>query len=536
MIGIEFSFPARRYHATPWDHHVNEGATEWPPAPWRILRALIATWYLKAQGDVTEESLRSVVHKLAGSLPRYTLPSGTVGHTRHYMPLYRDKTTKVFDTFVHVDGDAPLVAAWEQVELEPAEKDALRVLVERIGYLGRAESWVEARVVSDPEALPAPNASATEADGVGAGRIVRVLAPVSPSEYDGWQGDAVARQLDRILDDKRVKAKAKGKDPDTVKPSKGDREKARAIVPVDLFEALGADTASLHRQGWSRAPGTRWVDYSVPEQILESPQRRVARPAARTLPTVARFALSSAVLPHVSDVVSVAERVRMALNSHSDAAAVFSGKSPDGQPLAGHRHAFLIPEAADPRHARITHVTLYAPMGFDDRARHALESVRKVWSRHRGHDLQVLLVGLGQPSDLAGTNLGAGESPVLAESRVWISRTPFVPTRHPKTSGGEPRLDANGIQVGSPEHELRRLLELRGLPAPTSVESTPEAVVAGERIRWLKFHTARTGGGRRAARTGAGFRIIFAEPVQGPLALGFGAHFGLGVFVPDPSG
>jgi len=40
---IELRFPAGRYHATPWGSHVNEGAVEWPPSPWRLLRALIAT-------------------------------------------------------------------------------------------------------------------------------------------------------------------------------------------------------------------------------------------------------------------------------------------------------------------------------------------------------------------------------------------------------------------------------------------------------------------------------------------------------------
>ena len=45
---IKLNFPAGRMHATPWGRHVNEGAVEWPPSPWRILRALVATWHLKA--------------------------------------------------------------------------------------------------------------------------------------------------------------------------------------------------------------------------------------------------------------------------------------------------------------------------------------------------------------------------------------------------------------------------------------------------------------------------------------------------------
>ena len=35
-----------------------------------------------------------------------------------------------------------------------------------------------------------------------------------------------------------------------------------------------------------------------------------------------------------------------------------------------------------------------------------------------------------------------------------------------------------------------------------------------------------------ATRSGFGFRLSFASPIPGPLALGYGSHFGLGLFVP----
>jgi len=42
MLALSFTFPGGRYHATPWGRHVNEADLEWPPSPWRIVRALIA--------------------------------------------------------------------------------------------------------------------------------------------------------------------------------------------------------------------------------------------------------------------------------------------------------------------------------------------------------------------------------------------------------------------------------------------------------------------------------------------------------------
>ena len=38
MLALSFTFPAGRYHATPWDRHVNEGAVAWPHATaWYVL-------------------------------------------------------------------------------------------------------------------------------------------------------------------------------------------------------------------------------------------------------------------------------------------------------------------------------------------------------------------------------------------------------------------------------------------------------------------------------------------------------------------
>src|SRR5690349_19545927 len=140
MTVLELSFPAGRYHATPWGRHVNEGAIEWPPSPWRILRALIATWYLKAQ-EIPEPTIRSLTEKLSAP-PAFRLPRAGTGHTRHYMPYNEgknEKTTKVFDTFIQLAENDTVLVAWD-VPLAPDELTALQTLASRLGYFGRAES------------------------------------------------------------------------------------------------------------------------------------------------------------------------------------------------------------------------------------------------------------------------------------------------------------------------------------------------------------------------------------------------------------
>ena len=57
---IKLTFPAGRYHATPWGRHVNEGVPEWPPSPWRLLRALVAVWK-RTCPDLSEVQVRRIL-------------------------------------------------------------------------------------------------------------------------------------------------------------------------------------------------------------------------------------------------------------------------------------------------------------------------------------------------------------------------------------------------------------------------------------------------------------------------------------------
>src|SRR5690606_19652168 len=100
MVAVGFRFIAGRYHATPWDRHVNEGELEWPPSTWRLSRALIATWHRKVSpGGEGEETISSLIEKLAGVLPHYRVPPATHVHSRHYMPATGGKRTLVFDAW-----------------------------------------------------------------------------------------------------------------------------------------------------------------------------------------------------------------------------------------------------------------------------------------------------------------------------------------------------------------------------------------------------------------------------------------------------
>lgn len=530
MTVLSLRFPAGRFHATPWGRHVNEGAVEWPPAPWRLLRALLATWHTKAS-EIPGEIVRRLLDRLAELPPSYTLGRASLGHTRHYLPFNEgsnEKKTKVFDAFVHVPAEKGLLFHWA-MDLEPEERKALATLLDRLGYFGRAESLVEARLL-DPATDPVdpPDAFPLRDDNHQAAgqEIVRLLTPLPPGDYARWREGYLAAAAQLALTSAGAPAGAR-------KTAKSTRKPAVPSLPPDLFAALHADTGELQATGWALPPGAQALAYVRSARAFDpAPLRRRRGLAAKEPPTVARYALASAVLPRLTAAVSVANRVHQSLLSWSDNHPVFSGRTADGQPRRGHEHAHVFCEVSDQRDS-ITHLTIFAREGFDSSALLALRQLNRVWG-HGGHDLQLVLLGVGQPADFAGPDVRAGQSTILQSAVEWVSLSPFVPTRHAKSgAGGAPRLDAAGQHIGSAQHDLLRLLRLHRPEAEPTVVGEESSSPTHPPLRWLQFQRRRTvGDGLRAGDRGYGYRVRFAREVAGPIAVGYGAHFGLGLFQP----
>lgn len=249
-------------------------------------------------------------------------------------------------------------------------------------------------------------------------------------------------------------------------------------------------------------------------------------------PTVARYALAGPG-PLLTQTILLTDRVHRALVELSDGSAVFTGCDELHRPLRGHEHAHIFCES-NPRQGQqaggeITEISIYAPMGFDSEDEAALQKLKEIYD-DQGASTSLVLLGLGQPAELGST------SPLFSRSRSWISHTPFLPTRHPKaTRAGVPKIDSTGFQIGSPEHELLRLLGLAGFPEPDMIERVGHTRLGEREVPWDAFVRRRGADERRPAANGAGygFRIVFAEAVQGPVAVGYGGHFGMGGFEGD---
>ena len=543
MIALEMRFLTGKYHATPWGRHVNEGAVEWPPAPWRILRALLAVWHHKFP-DVPEDKVRRLIQKLS-AIPAYRLPAYSSGHTRHYMPAANDNKTTIFDTFFSISQSDPIVVCWPQVELSPDQRELLARLAAAMTYFGRAESWVETSVA---ETVP-DSFNAVEIDEKGVGELqelVRLLAPSDEDAYVTWRTEMVKKLRQQKLDENRRKAEEKNKPTDNLKLSPKELAAIEQSLPETMFDALHVETDQLRKAGWNRPPASEWVDY-VCDIELPRPIHAAKQIQRKQLPTIARFAIAGAVRPRLTEAIAIGERARMYVMGCSkkqnggQSSETFSGKSVDGTPQGvgsrTHAHAHFLAESLGANsNGRITHLTVFVPAGIDSRDEAALSRFTYMHGSD-GHDLQVVPLSVGMPEDFGGLDERKGLSPLLGSSRTWISRTPFVPTDHLRIRDREKRdpiLHAQAIQREL-ERLIRKELERRPWLAKfaefVSIERILHTNLGGKEVSWFNFRRERQkGGGHRSSTQGYGFRLTFDREIQGPIVLGYGAHFGLGIF------
>ena len=486
MLAIKFAFPANRYHATPWGRHVNEGAVEWPPSPWRITRAVISAWR-RSLPDLSAERIEPVIAALVAEPPVYRLPPVAPTHTRHYMPFHEgrnERTTLVLDAFLSIAPGESVYAIWPNAALDRRQRDDLQDILGNMLYLGRSESWVEAALTDQS---PKPNCY--------------------PAESDVLPG--------------------------------GDWEVERTLVPRSDagISDLTVATSELHRRRRIDPEGAYWRIYIRPAYDAAPAFTASGSRATDAGSQVVRFALGGSVLPPVADTLRWAELARKAAlaqygrRNDGKASRNLSGKDGAGNPLTdNHRHAFYWPtdENGD---GRLDHLTIWTPAGLDAAEVDAVTSIRQLVHKDGAQPvIQLSYQGRGSALDFAGV------SPLFGQSRQWRSLTPYVPPWRVRLRG---RKSAQPRIVNGPAEQMRKEAVLRwpGCDGPVAVDDTdPMQAIAPMRsgrssgIRPVEFRRYRDGGVMGGPPSN--LKVEYAQPVNGPIALGFGCHYGLGLFVP----
>ncbi|HOA73703.1 MAG TPA: type I-U CRISPR-associated protein Csb2 [Phycisphaerae bacterium] len=540
MIAISFEFLSGRYHATPWGRHVNEGVVEWPPSPWRILRAIVATWK-RTLPELEESEVKPILEILAAEDPEFELPPASTGHTRHYMPWYKkgpDDRTLVFDAFVAVgrrpNGDggwrpAPLVAHWPKASLSEAQRDTLARILTNLNTLGRAESWCEAKLLPEGPRQARRVCRPINDEGVSPeDEVVRLLCPDPASAF---KDDHVVKVVQRT--------EGRGK-------NKQILEERQSIY--DPAWNLCMETLQLHNERWSDPPGSRWVQYSRPSDCFKvRPARTTTHTASASRIQVIRFLLDSNVLPLITDTLPVAELARKALmcwhgrltavNGVRGRSSILSGKDKKGDPLRGHGHAYYLPTDED-GDGRLDHLTIYAADGFGHDELRAADRLRELTFKDQSHPLRLVLLGMGPADEYVPFP--------LRPSREWVSATPFIATIHPHR--GERRQPIRYFLEKAIRREWQLLAECRkDLPPIAAIEPPdddhgtfridPSKWVSEKKsdrqLRPIQFKRFRQKSGDDGGlRPSGAFRLIFDVPVRGPICIGHSSHFGMGLFLP----
>lgn len=493
-------FPLGRFHATPWRvNPFDDPHGEWPPSPWRLVRAVTARWYQWAREAEKEPDLAKLEQlqtALCKSTYAFHLPAdarkGNPLRQYHptefgWRPAEKKKagtrsygTSLVQDNYWCVPPDSPVWWFIEGADWPDELRALLAQCLERMTYFGRAETLTRIRVARGDEGIPAPNCTLVAKRTTGA---VPVLSPLH---------DATRDDLERTTDN-----------PEAVKRS----------VP----------------------PGAQWLYAVRPPRPASRERRRV--PAHRPDCHLMQFALGWNVPPDPRAVVRLTSRYRGAVLREllrlktGDASATWTrvgpevresiadmiGKGANNEPLEGHRHTEFLVWCEDGQPTRL--VVWRGSRAFDADEQEAilLAASRDVAWAAAGSDADEWKVRL-VPMDRA---VPAPPGFDGRASIAWESITPYVPPRH-HLRGGKDR------QRESMAEQVRRELRQRRLTSHVEVESVGAPV-------WVSVHVPRREANKRAFigdRRGQMLRLRFASPVTGPIRLGHSSSFGLGLFRP----
>lgn len=471
-LALDIRFELGRYHATPWDRHVNDGVTEWPPSPWRITRALYCIWKERCR-ELPESDVIEALNIVAKP-PVYELPPGIGSSSRHYYPNASHRsglsadTDKIIDAFVALDPSAPMRISWEQ-DVSSAAMAALQTLTEHLTYLGRAESCCNAELVTESQRSAAPSLGSERWVPDDSGPHM-VLVPVTPIE-----------QADLTITTDQMR-------------------KMRVLSP----------------------PGARRVGYSVEAGEPRNPM--VQRIRSVQNPTALVVSISGRPSPHVTKSVVAMEWLRGAVIRRmggGSAKADFSGHRPDGTHRSDqHQHSHFLPVVGSD--GRIDSIVVWSQEGLPPDAVSAIAATRRCGPLGNTESYQVKGIA---PFGVTTVALGGGNvipGQLSGPATKWVSSTPFVPSRHQKARR------YRGALIGSlyqefVEEELHRELAFRSYPfAEVEFINSP---IPAQRFR---RHRVRESLGE--AKQGVMVALSFDEPVGGPIALGRFSHFGLGLF------
>ncbi len=487
MITGRLTFPSGRYIAAQRGRNGRDTTLEWPPSPWALLEALAEAWH-RSLPTVSPEAFVSILKALAQTSPCFRLPRATPETGSSSSPSGNGSHAGEwrYDGCVPLRVQGSIIVCWPTVDLNSEQQEAFQRILPHWTQLGHGSS-----VQAEPLSYPPSDFNA-----------VPVKTGSLPT--DSW--DLVPTLTARL--------------------------------PIRIADLLGR---RIEHTGTTDCPeGAEWMIYARASECLGTGQD-MGHASAKPEPviTVVRFVLTGPMLPEVTETLrwgDLARRSVMAQYGRQNggrSTPTLAGKDASGKPLQGHQHAFYIPIDED-GDGLLDHLTIWTPIGFNAPELRAVEGVQSLNPGRGHHPIRLELLGHGEVADF-----GSICPWLFGESRHWRSLTPYVLTRHVKYRGPKDELGRRRI-VDGPEEQMLREASQRWPEGPKLIWAGEVTSPEDPRLAPLKpglsssrlpsdFLRKRQRGssGGRACK----FELEFREPVAGPIALGHGCHYGLGLFV-----
>lgn len=500
QIVLRQEFPLGRFHATPWRvNPFDDPHGEWPPSPWRLVRAVTARWYQWAR-ETEQELELAKLEQLQAALCKSTYefhlpPDARKGRPlRQYhptefgwRPAEKKKagtrsygTSLVQDNYWCVPPESPVWWFIEGDDWTDELRAQLAQCLERMTYFGRAETLTRIGVVGSTDDIPAPNCALVDKRAAGA---VPVLSPLEEATRD---------DIERTTDN-----------PEAVK---------RAVPPGAqwLYAVRPPRSASRERRRVpEHRPDCHLMQFAIGWNVAPEP-RAIVRLTSRFRGAVLRELLRLKTGDASATWTRIGKNIRAAV-------ADMAGKDANDEPLKGHRHTEFLAWCEGGQPTRLLAWRRSRAFDVDEQEAILVAAARDVSWAAAGADAdewKVRLVPLDR--DVPPPPGFDGES-----SMVWESVTPYVPTRH-HFRGGKEREGESMVD------QIRRELVRRGIEQNVDVDLVGSP-------KWVSVHVPRREANKRAFvgdRRGQMIRLRFAVSVAGPIRLGHSSNFGLGLFRP----
>ena len=462
---IRITLLSGRYGATPWGRSEHEGQVEYPPSPWRLLRAVLnGAFALSATPGQLPEGTEGLIALLAQEPPSYHLPYGEFGQIRGFRPVYgnepvppldtfgggysqaKGKRRSFIDSFLELGQGATLHVSWP-VDLDAEQERLLGACLAGLSYLGRAEYPAIWQVVPF---MPAANCTPDQAG------TLSVLT----------------------------------------------------CGGAEVMEGLQMNAQQGRQEGRQNLPGQRWLTYRY------NPERPAVVSHGSKAPAVNRalYAFLSDYAMPASAGIAWTDRLHRALLRTAPSSSLFAGLA-GGQPLGEDQRAWYCWHQSD---GAINALEVLSPQPFTEAEIEALQKLRRLYGRG-GVEVPLRLMRLDHAPFGNHRQLRTATPMLLYTTprQGKLQRSPAGQAIQSLLWGlGEQgkidpalfRIEGEDLCVEHPSHGriAARVLE----------------VVDGPGIN---------GRGERKAASGLGFHVeLLAERGMPEIGIGWGRHFGAG--------